>query len=43
MSAVNIHSEGQLEAGTIPGGGLESQKKKGRGARLWLRGSDVFL
>lgn len=41
---INIHSEGQLEAVTILGERLESQKRKGRGARLWLReGSDVFL
>lgn len=43
MSAVNIHSEGQLEAGTIPGGGAGEPEEEGQGARLWLRGSDVFL
>ena len=31
MSAVNIHSEGQLEARTIPGGGAGEPEEEGQG------------
>lgn len=43
MSAVNMHTEGQREVGTIFGGGEERQKRNGRVASSGLEGTDAFL